>query len=124
MLSKSRRAKEYTDYYRIIQDKEEELEEIQSKLDTLYLEPFKTLGIHANASYVLGGILRNPDMIYHSSTSLLLSGGYGMMFSHETLTQHIRKIFKHFKETGLLIKTVSGGFKLNPILKGLVKEKE
>lgn len=120
-LSIRSRAQEFLRLHEQEKKAEVVLNRIQEELDVLYLEPFKTLGIHCNASYILSGLLKEPDSIFLSSTGLLRVKGTGMYFSNDTMANHIGRIFKHFKETGLLVKAKKG-FKLNPALKGLVKE--
>lgn len=121
MVSRAQRAQSL---YKAAQTMEKQLDVLNHDMHSLYLQPFKTWGVFSNASYVLSGVLKNPDAVFKRAGDLHSVKGDCLMFSAESMARHVGRIFKHFKEVGFLVKVRSGGYKLNPLLKGLVQEKK
>jgi DNA-binding response OmpR family regulator len=124
MLSKSQRAQSYISIYEAAQTMEKQLDVLHQDMDSIYMEPFKTWASSSNAQHIMSGVLKNPDVVFKTSRALQGVKGDCLMWSEETMTKHIGKIFKHFKEVGFLVKVRSGGYRLNPLLKDLKKKKE
>jgi len=87
-----------------ISKQEKVLDALYTERYNLALEPFKTMGISSNATYILSGILKDPDQVFYSSYDLCFVKGDGMYFSDETKTKHAPRIFKHLKEIKFLVK--------------------
>ena len=124
LLTKAQRAQSYISLYKAAQTLEKKLEVLNQRMHGLYLQPFKTWALFSNASYILSGVLKNPDTVFKTSWNLRGVKGDCLMFSDESMDRHIGRIFKHLKDVGVLVKVRSGGYRLNPLLKGLVKEKD
>lgn len=93
-------------------------------LDRLLFEPFTTVGIYMNATYILKAMKKNPELTYLSAYSLFNKGS-GMYFSEQSMRSHLPKIFRHFKNIKLLVKVRNKNeYVLNPYFKKLLEEYE
>jgi len=113
--------KEYFRLKKQIERQEKKLSIIRNQQDDIFLEPFKTRGIFTNASYILQGMFEDKEIKYTSASSLFRKGSGGMYWSDETMRRHLPKIFKHFKEVGILVKNKKGYWELHPQIKENLK---
>ena len=110
------RAQEYLKVYKRLMVAETAVSLLQKILNEIYLAPFKTNGTYFNASFALSAILKEPEHVFRSSSDLWSLKDGGFKWSDETYQKHLPKIFKHFKETGFLVKK-GLGWQLNPLLR-------